>query len=254
MKVLKFILLILFFANTYSQNSELILLKGKVVVKIKEIKDINILNLRSQSSTITDENENFSVFVKVGDTLRFLSIQIVTRDVIIQDKDVSKQLFVVVLEPKINELEEVEIGKYNNINAVSLGILEKPAKHYTPAERRLKTASSFDPTANIDMMAGGSISFDPILNAISGRTAMLKKELEIERKERLLQKIENMFSMDYFTSNLKIPSDYVRGFCYYAIDDEKLVSALQSKNKTLSMFEFSRISVDYLSIQKFKKI
>ena len=76
---------------------------------------------------------------------------------------------------KITQLDEVKVQK-SNIDAVSLGILTKPGKVYTPAERRLKTATGLYASANAGTMMGGSVGLDPLINWISGRTALLKSE------------------------------------------------------------------------------
>lgn len=246
MKVFKSIILVLFFIQTPAQGQELTLVRGKITSKIKELNDVNIINLRSDSTTTTDQKGNFSIFVKEGDTLQFSGLQIITKTVAIDENIIAKKLYVVNLEAKVIPLEEVEIKNYPNINAVSLGILQKPAKTYTPAERRLKTASDFDPTVSMGLMAGGAVGLDPILNAISGRTAMLKKELKIEKKEYLLKKIEYMFDETYFIENLKIPKDYLRGFWYYAVEDPKLEQALNTKNKIMVRFIFSDLATKYL--------
>jgi len=248
MKLFKSIFLFLFFGTALVQSQELILLKGKVTSQIKELNEVYITNLRSDSNTTSDKNGNFSMFVKLGDSLQFKGLQILTKTKVIAEDDLAKKLFIANVEAKVIPLEEVEVKTYPNINAVSLGILQKPAKVYTPAERRLKTASDFDPTANAGMMMGGSIGLDPIINAITGRTAMLKKELAIERKEYLLQKIEYLFKEEYFLENLKIPKNYLRGFWYYAVEDAKLEEALNTKNKMMARFIFSDLATKYLEI------
>ena len=250
MKLFKSIILFLFFGNTFAQTPTLTLLKGKITSQIKELNDINVSNLRSESATTTDKNGNFSMFVKVGDTLQFSGLQIITKKCVINENDSNKQLYVINLVAKVIPLEEVEIKQYPNINAVSLGILQTPAKVYTPAERKLRTATGAYPTAMIGTMAGVSLGLDPILNAISGRTVMLKKELAVEKKEFLLQKIENLFTEQYFLENLKIPKEYVRGFWYYAVEDSKLTSALNAKNKIMARFIFSDLAIKYLDILK----
>jgi hypothetical protein len=89
---------------------------------------------------------------------------------------------------------------------------------------------------------------DGLINLISGRTAMLKKELAVEKKEKLLEKIEYLFKEEYFLENLKIPKEYLRGFWYYAVDDKKLVEALNSKNKIMARFIFSDLATKYLEL------
>jgi hypothetical protein len=208
-------------------------LKGKLVCSIKNLSDVNVTNLRSETTTVSI-NGDYSMFVKVGDTIQFSSIQIETKKVIIQESDLAKSLFASSLEPKVIPLDEVEIKEYKNINAVSLGILDKPAKKYTVAERRLYAASSSP--------------LDGLLNAISGRTDLLKKELEVEKKEMLLKKIEYQFDPEYFTNNLKIPQEYVKGFWYYAIEEPRLVNEINSKNKSMAKFIFAELATKYLEL------
>lgn len=241
-KLLYLSLMFTFFLQ--AQIDELFFLKGKVLVQIKELDGINVLNSRSESTTVTDQSGNFSLFVKVSDTLKFSGLQIVSSKVVISKADFSKSLLVVNLQPKVFELPEVKVTDYPNINAVSLGILQKPAKKYTPAERRLKTATSLDGAVGF----GGIMSLDPLLNWISGRTAMLKKELNVERKEFLKKKIENYFDEQYFTKTLKIPAEFVEGFLYYAVEDEKLMQLSSEENKGLIQFKLVEISIEYLNI------
>jgi hypothetical protein len=61
---------------------------------------------------------------------------------------------------------------------------------------------------------------------------MLKKEIEVEKKERSLVLFEALFENDFYAKNLKIPVDYVKGFQYYCIEDAKISEVLKSKNKT----------------------
>lgn len=249
-------ILLLFFLlpmSVFCQSDELVFLKGKVVCAIKEINAISVYNHRSESATTTNENGSYTMFVKVGDTLEFKSVQVEAKKIVIEKEDLTKKILVTTLTPKVIALDEVEIKQYKEINAVSLGILEKPAKKYTPAERKLKTASDFDATASAGLMAGGSIGLDPILNAISGRTTMLKKEVGVERKERLMLKVENQFGPDYFTETLKIPKEYVKGFWFYIVEDAKFTTAMNAKNKTMAKFLLAELATKYLDIIKTEK-
>jgi hypothetical protein len=246
---MKFQILFLFFCFPifgFAQSTELVFLKGKLVCSIKNLSDVNVTNLRSETTTVS-VNGDYSMFVKVGDTIQFSSIQIETKKVIIQESDLAKSLFVSSLEPKVIPLDEVEIKEYKNINAVSLGILDKPAKKYTPAERKLRTAGEFHWYYPLLIPLGG-MPTDGLINSISGRTAMLKKELEVEKKEALLKKIEYQFDPEYFTINLKIPQEYVKGFWYYAIQEPRLVNEINSKNKSMAKFIFAELATKYLEL------
>jgi len=230
-----------------AQNDELVFLKGKIVSEIKELNEILVLNSRSESTTTTDFKGDFSLFAKVGDTLKFSGLQVVSKNIVLTKNDISKTLFAVTLQPKVFELKEVKVNEYPEINAVSLGILPKAPKKYTPAERKLSAAGVFKWYSPLLIPFGG-MSVDGLLNSISGRTAMLKKELEIERKEMLKKKLENYFEEDYFTNTLKIPAENIDGFLYYAVDDEKLVKLASENNKSLLQFYLGEIATKYIKI------
>ena len=161
-------------------------------------------------------------------------------------KDFEKEIRTVQMALKVNELKEVVVK--NDINAVSMGIIPKGQKTYTPAERKLYTATDLNASANVGSMMGGSVSADPLLNWISGRTKMLKKELEVEKKESYLRQLENWFTPDYFVNKLKIPAEYVKGFQYYSIENEPLVAVLKTKNKTMTTFLIGELALKYKEI------
>lgn len=77
-------------------------------------------------------------------------------------------------------LKEIEVIEYKNINPVALGIVPANQKTYTPAERKLYTATGGGNRYGLST----SVSLDGIINGISGRTKMLKKEVQVE-KERV---------------------------------------------------------------------
>ena len=221
-------------------------IKGKVVSDAPDLENIYIINLKSEATTVTENGGYFTLQVAVGDTIMFSAVQIKGKKIVITENDFSKDLAFFKLDTEINHLDEVIVKQNKNINAVSLRILDKPAKHYTPAERHLKTASDLDGKVGF----GGSIGLDPLLNWMSGRTTMLKKEVEVEKKETLLQKLESQFGFDYFTEKLKIPKENVKGFWYYAVEEKKLVNALNAKNKTMASFVLAELATKYLEIQK----
>lgn len=245
---IKIAFLLLSINTFYAQNVEVKTVKGKIACEAIDLDGIYIINLRSDASTATEKEGYFSINVSVGDTIMFSALQIKGKKIVISETDFQAELFLVKLEPMINKLDELVIKQYKNINAVSLGIISPNTKHYTPAERKLKTASGVDLAGNTDGTSGGSVGLDPLFNWFSGRTGMLKKELEVEQKETLLKKIENQFSFDYFIQKLKIPEEYVKGFWYYAVEDVAFSTALNAKNKTLATFVLTELAVKYINL------
>jgi hypothetical protein len=242
------VLFILVIANALAQESARVQLNGKILSDVSNLEGIYVINLKTEATVITPKDGSFSIFATVEDTLIFSGSQFKRARVGLTSKDFEKELFVVKLDPIINYLDEVVINRYGNINAVSLGIIPRGQKSYTPAERKLRTATSLDPSANAGGMVGGSVSADPLLNWISGRTSMLKKELEVEGKEMGLRQLENMFDKAFFVGKLKIPSDYVKGFQYYLVENDRFVKILKLKNKANIEFVIGDFAIQYNKI------
>jgi hypothetical protein len=216
-------------------------INGKVTADYNDLESIYIVNLKTEKSTLTERGGYFSINASVGDTIMFTAVQFKSLKITLKEEDFNKELLFVKMETFIRILDEVKINEYKDINAVSLGIISSKTKHYTPAERKLKAASNYDAQIGTNT----SIGLDPILNWMSGRTTMLKKEVEVEKKELMLTKIQNLYEAEYFVETLKIPEDFVKGFQYYIVEDAKFVEALKAKNKTMATFIMNELAVTY---------
>lgn len=235
------IFLLLFTNFVFSQDEKL--LHGKIVVEDATPKGVVILNLSNEKETISDSLGRFSILAKPEDLVVFSASHLDYMRKIIEAEDFESRVLVVKMTSKINQLDEVEVVDYSHLNSESLGITNG-VKTYTPAERRLKTAGDFKPIHLLSIL-GGSLDVDPILNAINGRTKSLKKQIQIEKKEKYLSKLETLYEADYFTEKLKINADFVDGFKYYLIENDAFVAILDKSNESQIAFVMSQLSVDY---------
>lgn len=234
-----FIFFILVVTNVLAQETGRTKLNGKISVDTSSVEGINIVNSSTYKATISDKNGLFNLFVKEGDVLLFSAVNLEILKKRISSKDLTSEFIQIKMTNKNNELKEVIINEHPEINAVSLGISPAGIKKYTPAERKLATASfgSLNP-----------MGLDPLLNLLSGRTAMLKKELIVERKEQLLAYLGVLFEDKYYIETLKIPLIYIKGFQYYGVEDDNFAKSLKSKNKTLIMFLIVPLAEKYNQI------
>ncbi|WP_264536344.1 carboxypeptidase-like regulatory domain-containing protein [Flavobacterium sp. N1736] len=234
--------------TAWTQNQERVIVNGKIISNSNDLEGVYVVNAQTEAMTTTKADGSFSIMANPGDTLVFSSIQFKENRVLLTAENFSDLNFTVKLNLVIHQLQEVIVRRYDNINAVALGIIPAGQKTYTEAERKLHTATALNATASAELMAGGSISADPLLNFLSGRTAMLKKEVVVEKKEFFMKLLENMFSLDHFVNRLKIPNEYVKGFEYYAVDNDKFTTILNSKNKTSTEFLLGELAVKYKEI------
>ena len=225
------------------------MIHGKVDAFGNNVEGVNIVNLVNEKSAVTNANGEFKILAKVDDLLVFSSDRLQYKRKIIEKEDFEASLMVVKIEPKPGQLDEVLITSYRKINAVDLGIMQKHAKEYTPAERRLKTASSYD----LAVGTSNSVSLDAILNSISGRTAMLKKELEVEKREFAIASLNQNYEPEYFVEKFKIPADYVQGFLYFVAEDQQVRKAINEKNRTKIEFFLAEKARQYIETLSEKK-
>lgn len=248
MRNFKILFLLLFIGNfVQGQSSAIKELKGKILSDYSDLEGVYIINLKTDIAIASSKGGFFLIKASVGDTLLFSAVQLKGVKVAVKEIDFKADLFFVKMEMMINQLEEVKINQFKNINSVSLGLVSKNQKQYTPAERRLKAAGDFKAIDILKIVAGG-LDVEGLLNKISGRTAMLTKNLIVERKELLIKKINDFFSEEYFVETLKIPADYTKGFEFYLVEDEKFVAALNAKNKTMATFLMGELAVNYLKL------
>ena len=234
--------------NSWSQNQERTVINGKITSNTNDLEGVYVVNAQTETMTTTNSSGAFSILAKPDDVLVFSSIQFKENRVLLTCENFTDLNFTVRMNLVMHQLQEVVIKRYDNINAVALGIVPSGQKSYTEAERKLRTATALDATASAGNLAGGSISADPLLNFLSGRTAMLKKEVEVEKKEFFMKLLERMFSLEHFVERLKIPAEYVKGFEYYAVENKQFTNILNSKNKTSTEFLLGELAVKYKEI------
>ena len=230
--------LLLFFQFVSGQSVGEKQLLFKVLTDSTAIENVNIVNTRNEKATVSDKNGAFAVIVTVGDVLVLSAVNLETKRKTISEEDLKSEMIIIKMAVKTNHLKEVTVNENSCINVVSLGILQKEAKKYTPAERKLYTATT----------GGGIVPLDPIINWISGRTSMLKKEIIVEKNEKLLMKLDGYYEEDYYTEVLKIPKEYIKGFQYYLIEDVDFANALRTKNKTMTLFLVKKLASNYNEI------
>lgn len=244
----RLLLLYIFFPSVVlSQNDSIV--NGKIVSESSLLEGIHVINLSKRNGAITDARGYFQIKAKVSDTLQFSAVNLKATRHILKAGDFSNDLLLIKMESLITELEEVAIINYKNINAVALGIVPANQKTYTPAERKLAAAGDFKWYSPLLIPLGG-MSVDGLINSISGRTAMLKKELVVERKELLQAKTSDYFERKYFIETLKIPDEFVDGFLFYIVENEKFVNAMKDKNITMATFVLSELAVEYLKLKE----
>lgn len=208
-------------------------LNGRVVSDGTGISGIFIINKNTGTEKKSDAQGNFAIEAKDGDVITAYSTKTEVRDFVVSEKSFEENPYIISVITKAYELEEVVVEK--KVTSESLGIVPKGQKQYTPAERKLFGATS-------------GFGIDIILNALSGRTKMLKRALETEKKEMLMEKIGYVCTEDEIKTEYKIPEEYVQGFVYYIVEDKEFAEAVKAGNDTMARFLMTGLATKYLKI------
>jgi len=199
--------------------------------------EVSIVNRATEKAVSSAADGHFTLLSKPGDTLVFASSANRLREIILAEKDFDGN-FTVTLQPAI-ALDEVVVEK-SRITAASVGI-PGASVTYTPAQRKLAAGSGALNRYGLNTQ----ISLDGIINGISGKTAELRKNVEIERKEDLIAKLENWYEESFFTRELNIPAEYVRGFLFYVVENSRMTPVLNQRNKATIGFLMTQLALDY---------
>jgi hypothetical protein len=234
-----YIALLLFVQLGFTQNKTSKEIFGQIFEQSTSVDAVNIINNATQVTAVSDANGLFSIVVKEGDVLVFSAVNLEGYKKRITAEDMNSGSLQIKMTAKEVELKEVVVNENANITAENLGIIPYGQKKYTAAERKVYTATS--------------TSVDKLLNKISGRTAMLKKEVNVEKKEMLFRKMEYLFDENYYTDRLRIPVADIKGFQLYCVDDAEFAVSLDTKNKTMSMFLLTDLARKYLIILENEK-
>ena len=220
-------------------------IKGKVVVKEQSAEGIHVLNLVSEKATITNEKGEFSIEANEDDLLVFSAVHLNYWRKSISDNDIKNGFIEVEMTVKEQKLDEVVVTEYTKINAQDLGIINYKPKEYTPAERKLRP-TKMTKTDWIGVLTG-KIPLDPLLYWVTGRTKILKGELEIEKKELLLKKLNEWYENEFYTNQLNIPEEYREGFKVFTIYDEEFINYLNANDTVNGSLCISKLANEFLT-------
>ena len=251
-KWLVFFSLIMVAKNTLAQTIEI---TGKVISAV-DVENVNVINTTSHTYALTNIKGEFEIEVKLNDTIYFSSLLHKTKTMVVDEGIITLKTMVVNLDEQVNELNEVLVGKILTgdlrrdvgniegkppINFYDLGIPGYTGRRLTQSERRLKQAGEFKPGMLLSIPMGG-MPLDPLLNAISGRTKMLKNRVDLETRISLMNSIKGRLGEDFFAAN-PLDENLKVDFFYFCADDENFLKECKNQND-FQIFNFLKSKYD----------
>ncbi|NRB82502.1 MAG: hypothetical protein HRU49_01795 [Winogradskyella sp.] len=251
---------ILAISVSYAQRKEL---NGQLTAN-DDVEGIHVLNKSAAKFAISDEGGTFRILAKVNDTLFVSSLKYKNKDVVLTQAMIDAEIILIQLEEKINALDKVVVGKIltgslqsdlensdakTEVNFYDLGIPGNTKLPLTQNERKLHDADA-GPMGYIGL--GFGLNFHKLLNKISGRTKKLKAIVELDDRDRCINRLRAdyesiIFETDSLSDRLK--NEYFlfcqEGDTFLALCKEKNeMKLLEYMQQKLIQYMENRESVD----------
>ncbi len=236
--------LFLIFNFSYSQTDYRTWIRGKVLYKDSNVISANVVNNTSQEATITNEEGEFEIKVKLNDRLVFSSVQYQIRSLIIDKEILQKSRIVIDVNEKVSVLDEVVVSPENTEKFIDL-----------KEEEFEKIDYSFDKSTRIENQLLQSGRFNNGLNFINLYKVISQKNRDkqkLEESENSAYKPSNLlrevYDDNFFINNLGIPKNNISDFLLFC--DEKFPEKFLFKKSN----EFQLIDFLVKQSDKYKKI
>lgn len=232
-----------------AQDGEGKMLTGKVTSEDEDVVGVVIQNITSDEAVITDFEGKFAIDVQVNDTLVFSAVQFVKKVLPVTEVLYHANYIEVPMVEFVNQLKEVVVRPYNlsgdltqdlgklslqkDVSAEALNLPNAHQRIPTQSERMLDQAT----VGKFNMGMILSPPLDPLINAITGRTKMLKNRVKVDKAYARTQRVQDFYVDSLFVATLKIPMEKIDDFMYFCEVDEAFQTTVDSHDK-LKIWDF----------------
>jgi hypothetical protein len=209
---------------------------------VADVENIHVFNLKTNKGTVSDKTGDFRLRVSLGDSLLLSSISYQKVTLVITLEHYVSKAVAIIVQDMTNELDEILLLPYSlsgNLTIDAKSLKGEPlydAKYFniptqkkpvlTATERKLYTATS----------GGGLIPFDPIINALSGRTKKLKNHVAAEKTNAAIDKLKEVFPESFFREELKIADALFYDFLFFCEADPDFTNLIKRDKISLTAF------------------
>jgi len=241
------------------------LVSGRVSDSIGRLKNATIINLKTNQGTSSNNNGDFRMFVKIGDSIKVSSIQHLTKIVTVTKSNIDNKIIAIFLTPKVYQLDEFELKKHDlsgRLDIDTKGVpknkkdsLLRDVMDFSKVNMKIIEADDYidqrvrpqinktDP--NLAFVGAGATVVIPF--KYSERLWGLRRKLALQKKfpYTILSELGAMFFFD----ELKIPMEKYFHFLEYC--NPLGIENLHKEGKLLELIKILRKeSVSYLKIIK----
>ena len=222
---MRHLLIVLFFAPlAMAQSDYRTWLRGKILYQNTNVVAANVVNSTTQKATISDDNGEFAIEVKMDDELVFTSLQYQIRVVTITKEILQRGRLVIDVNEKVTELDEVVVTPEQRQKFLDLRSEEFKAFDY---ERDRSTR-----VENTLMRQGQLYNGLNFVNVFKALYLLVDNEKPDEKAYSLLpsEVIRQLYDDTFFIDQLNIEKDKIGLFLVFCDGEIKVKELLEEKS------------------------
>lgn len=248
----KILFLVLFLGalECYSQNDGREYLRGQVLYRNVNVPNQNVINVQTETATITNERGEFGISVKVGDELVFTAVNYQMMVVKITPEILDNKRLVVEVNEKVTELDEVVVTPENQEKFLQVTNRELMLKEYEYETDRSTGVENISLSKSDRGMRDG-LNFVNIFKALLMATKGNDDGVEREPL-KVSEVLRQVYDDEFFVVDLKLPQDKIDDFLLYCDAQLPGRELLQKRNEFQLIDFLVTKSKEYLEIPNAK--
>lgn len=228
--------------------SQIIEIQGKIVSKSSDLENITVYNSVSKKGTITNINGEFIIEVKLNDVIQVSALSFNKVEVTITDEIIKSKLLTLLVNEKVNTLDEVVILTHNLTGEIVVDV--ENAKYFTPVAIDVGTIKNLefddirmDKVDNAFLKKGQLYNgFDPVeilkLFGVAFKKKKKPKYPDLKVKEVLpILDLSEVYSPEFIHENFNIPLGKTEAFHAFVVANSFNYTLLKKENE-VELLEF----------------
>ncbi len=223
----------IFTTFSWSQDNDRVILRGKVLYRDVNVPNENVINSTSEMATITNDNGEYQIRVKLGDELVFSALNYQLEIVMITEEILKRNRLVIEVKEKVTELEEVVVTPENQERFLEMQNSKLEEKFEYETDRSSEVENITLSQQERGMRDG--------LNFVGLFKALLKATKKVKVEERKPLKVSDVmrqvYDDEFFVTDLNLPQDKIDAFLYYC-DTRMPAQSLLKKENEFELIDF----------------
>lgn len=228
------VLSFLFMLTVHSQDDGRHLLRGQVLYRNVNVPNENVINTTSEAYTITNDDGEFAIRVKVGDELVFTAVNYQLEVVKITEEILKKNRLVVEVNEKVTQLDEVVVSPENQAK-----FLQMQNEDFRQYDYEIDRATEVENIASSRVERGllqNGLNFVNIFKALMKAGGDSGEEAS-RAPLKVSEVLRHVYDDEFFVKDLKLPQDKIDEFLFYC-DTKVPPQSLLRKDNEFQLIDF----------------